>query len=312
MNIVHLDVDKKTASFLNKGDIFSYSISQIPDDIELSYATVLTLKHTSPVNKQTLKAFPHVKLIITRTAGFNHIDLDYCKKQGITVYRIPDYGAFNIAEHAMALVFAGAKNIIQDSAETKQGIFAYEHHLSLSLKDKVIGIVGTGRIGREMIKLSAGVGMNILAYDVSPDSIAETKASFDYGYEYVQLEELLMSSDVVSLHVPLSDETHHLINDNMLSLMKKGSILINTARGEIIDEQALVKHIKKFHFVGLDVVENEQHFRKDNPLLAFDNVVITPHAAFFSDYSVKKIGEETMRLIQLFHDGKEDHTSLLT
>lgn len=308
MNTIHFDVDSVSGNYL-EGEKYDFSLTQIPENTNVSFATVITIKHHSPVNDKTLRLFPHLKAVITRTTGFNHIDLDRCQKKGIGVYRIPDYGAFNIAEHAMALIFCGARNIISASKETQKGVYRYDHHLAVSLKDKVVGIVGTGRIGREMIRLSAGVGLNILAYDVSPDSIAETKSSFTFGYEYVDLEELLMESDIISLHVPLSPETHHLLNKERLTLIKEGAILVNTSRGEIIDENALLNQIQKFHFVGLDVVENEEDFHANHPLLSHENVVITPHSAFYSDYSIKKIGEETMKLISLIHNGKTDQKS---
>ncbi|OGK13226.1 hypothetical protein A2861_02860 [Candidatus Roizmanbacteria bacterium RIFCSPHIGHO2_01_FULL_38_15] len=248
------------------------------------------------MNKKTLVFFPKLKLIVTRTVGMDHIDLDYCKKMGIVVNNILDYGSFNIAEHAFALLLSGTRNIINSQKEIQKGIFSYTNYLGISLKNKRIGVVGTGKIGLEVIKRAKGFEMEVVAYDVYKNEKAAKKLDFPY----ITLEELAKTSDVITLHAPLLDSTKHMINKKIIRLMKKGVILINTARGGLIDTRALVNEIKKFRWVGLDVLEDEEKFTKKHPLLTFDNVVITPHIAFYSDASVKKIAEETEKIIYDF------------
>lgn len=300
MNIVHFDVDENLLKQL-EGTQFDYSLQDYIEN-DISQIEAVTVKLASKADKTTLARFSNLKLLITRTVGTDHIDLDYCRVSEIAVYHIVDYGAFNIAEHAFALLLAGTRNIISSQNEIKQGIFSYAHHLGVSLKGKTLGVVGTGRIGLEMIKRAKGFEMNVIAFDVIPNKQAQK----DLGFKYVNLEELALESDIITLHAPLLDSTYHMINTNIIEKMKEGVILINTARGGLIDTKAMIRNIHKFRFIGLDVLEDEQVFTKSHPLLEFPHVVITPHIAFYSDASVKKIAEETMRLIANFEKGDKD------
>lgn len=293
LKTIHFDVDAELGKYLS-GDKRNISLQNIGVKDDFSDIECISIKTASIANKATLVRFPLLKLLITRTVGTDHIDFDYCKKKGIEVKNILDYGAFNIAEHVFALLLSGTRNILSTQSEIQTGKFSYKGHLGISLKDKTIGVIGTGRIGLEVIVRANAFGMKVIAYDVYKNE----KAKKELGFSYVELVELLQKSDVITLHAPLIESTFHMIESHAISSMKNGVILINTARGELIDTDELVKNINKFSWIGLDVLENEKEFSKDHPLLKHKNVVITPHLAFYSDASVKKIAEETERFIR--------------
>ena len=178
----------------------------------------------------------------------------------------------------------------------------YGDFLGVSLKAKTLGVVGTGKIGLAFMRLVKPFDLTILAYDVFKNE----KAVQEIGFKYVALEELLQNSDFISLHVPFLPETKHMIGDKEIKQMKDKVILVNTARGAVIDTKALLKNISKFKAVALDVLEEEQKFNKNHPLLKYDNVIITPHIAFFTDDSVRRIAKETETIIQKFKEGNKE------
>lgn len=292
--IVHFDVDQEIEKyFKDKKYDFSLSkitISKIKDKDRIK---VISIKSQSSIDGLILKYFPNLKLIITRTVGMNHIDLDICRKNNIKVVNIPDYGASNIAEHALALLLAGCRQIVQADKQVHQGKFCYKNFLGTALKEKTLGVIGTGRIGLELIKLIQSFDLKVICYDVVKNEQAKKKL----GFSYVSLEFLLKNSDFISIHVPLLNSTLHLIGEREINLMEKGVILVNTSRGEIIDTKALIKHIKKFKAVCLDVVEGEKNFDKNNPLLKYKNIIITPHIGFYTYDSIKTIADKTEEII---------------
>jgi D-lactate dehydrogenase len=292
--LAHFDVDESIYPLLS-GTKYSENLLEIPKGKKYTEEAI-SLHVDSAVNKETLSHLPNLKLILTRSVGIDHIDLDYCKERNIAVYHITDYGAIAIAEHALALILYGARHIGEGIQRVKEGDFDYKRLCGFSLSHKTAGIVGTGKIGLELIKLLKPFQMKILAYDVFHNDSAQ----LEHGFTYVSLDELLAQSDIVSLHAPYMKETHHMIGDKQLRLMKKGSILINTARGGLLESQSLVTHSKKFRFIGLDVLENEASFTKKDTLLSLPNVAITPHIAFYTDLTVKKIADETSANLNRF------------
>ena len=298
MKVVHFDVDQELSRYL-EGEKYPHSLQEEQNKKILDEAEAISFKLKSKATSDSLSRFTKLKLIITRTVGLDHIDLDYCRAQGISVYHIPDYGAFNIAEHAFALLLSGTRNIVSSQKDIQNGLFRYAPHLGVALKGKILGVVGTGKIGLEMIKRAVGFEMEVIAYDVYKNE----KAAEELGFRYVDLEELLSKSDVISLHAPLIPTTEHMINEESIMKMKDGVVLINTGRGGLIDTAALVKLINKFRFVGLDVIEDEDSFNRKHPLLSHENVLITPHIAFYSDASVKIIAEKTIEKIAHFKKG---------
>lgn len=297
MHIIHFDVDPELNKYL-PGEKKEISLQDCDESLQKE-TEAISIKTASQADAKTLSQFPKLKLLITRTVGIDHIDLKYCREKGIAVYHIVDYGSFNIAEHVFALILSGTRNILSTQQEIKAGTFSYNGHMGVALKGKTLGVVGTGRIGLEVIKRAIAFEMKVLAYDVYKNEQAEKELK----YTYVEIDELLTESDIISLHAPLLDSTRHIISNDAIRKMKNGVVLINTARGELIDTEALIKNISKFRLVGLDVLEDEKEFNQKNPLLGYENVIITPHIAFYSDASVKKIAEETIRLLENFEKG---------
>lgn len=302
MNIVHFDVDDTFAPHFREQKypwpLTEKTVKRIKNPALID---VVTIKSSSNLSATTLKNLPALKGIMARTVGVNNIDLKYCRAHRIAAYHVPDYGSFAIAEHVFALILAKARKIIDLQVDIRKGIFHYSQGQGFTLQGKTIGIVGVGKIGREVAKIAHGFQTRILGFDIKKDLTFALRT----GLKYVTLERLLRESDFISLNVNLSDQTYHLISDSAIKQMKTGVVLINVSRGEVIDTQALIKHIDKFRFVGLDVVEGETQFNRHHQLLKYANVLITPHVAFFTDRTTTEIATITNRNIQHFLDGKQ-------
>ena len=280
----------------------------------------------SKVGAETLAKLPGVKFVTTRSMGFDHIDLAACRERGITVSRVPAYGERTVAEHAFALILALSRKIFLAYERTEKGIFDYHGLQGFDLCGKTIGVVGTGRIGANVARIAKGFDMRILATDPYPrQELAE-----ELGFHYVPLDVLLSQSEVITLHAPYLPETHHLINENNIGRVKKGAILINTARGALIDTKALLKALDEgiLSGAGLDVLEEECFIKeeseimsKDFPkkcdlgtivrnhmLIARNDVIITPHIAFNSREAVEKILATTAYNINNCSAGKPSNT----
>ena len=244
-----------------------------------------------------------IKLIALRCAGYNNVDLDAAGELGITVVRVPAYSPYAVAEHAIALILTLNRKIHRAYYRVREGNFALNGLLGFDLHNRTVGIIGTGKIGRIAGKILHGFGCEILAYDLYPNAEFAEK----YG-EYVSLEELLAQSDIISLHCPLTPETHHLIDDRAIAMMKSGVMLINTSRGGLVDTQAVIKGLKskQIGHLALDVYEREgSMFFEDlsgeiiqddvfQRLLTFPNVIITGHQAFFTEEALNNIAQTTL------------------
>lgn len=290
MKIAHFNVDVLIKPFLT-GPVIEDALT--PDVVQAlpNYTEIegISIKYSSTVSEDIIALLPALKVVVTRSVGIDHLDLALLKKHNIAVFNIPDYGSYNIAEFAVGMLIAGARNIVTGNQETHQGIFDYSHFPGLSIKGKTIGVVGTGKIGIEFIKRMSSFEARIIAFDAFPNQ----ERAEEYGFTYVSLDELWQQSDFISLHVPLLDSTRHLISDESISRMKDGVVLVNTARGEVIDTQALERNITKFKSICLDVVEGENEFGKEHSLLKYSNVIVTPHIGFLSDASLDSIGTQT-------------------
>jgi len=261
-----------------------------------------------------------VKFIATRSTGFDHIDLAACRSRGIGVANVPAYGENTVAEHTFALILALSRNVHKAYVRTVKGDFSLKGLQGFDLKGKTIGVVGAGRIGMHVIKMAKGFGMEVLAYDVKKNPFL----SEVLGFRYVSLPELLRRSDIVSLHLPYSPSTHHLMDREAFRLMKRGALLINTARGGLVDTHALVWALDGgiVGGAGLDVLEGEELVKEERQLLEKDfpkerlvtalknhillhreNVVITPHIAFDSREALQRILETTLANITNFLSG---------
>ncbi len=250
-----------------------------------------------------------VGMVALRSAGFNNVDLDAARELGITVSRVPAYSPRSVAEHTVALMLALNRKIHRAYARVREGNFALDGLLGFDLGARTVGVVGTGLIGREVARLLKGFGCRVLGYDPYPheDAVA-------LGVEFVTLGELFSSSDVITLHSPLTPDTHHLVDAVTLQQMKPGVMIINTGRGALIDTAAAIEALKEGHigYLGLDVYEEEGDlFFEDlsdtviqddvfSRLLTFPNVLITGHQAFFTEEALGAIAAATIANISAF------------
>ncbi len=242
-----------------------------------------------------------VYLLLMRCAGYNNVDLKAAKLYGITVLRVPQYSPQAVAEHAMALAMAANRRIHKAYNRVRENDFSLQGLMGLNFYGKTAGIIGTGKIGVAMLNICKGFGMNVIAYDMYPNKQIDVK--------YVSLDELLSSSDLISLHCPLFENTHYIINEQSIAKMKDGVILVNTSRGGLINTNDLIDAIKaqKFHAVALDVYEEESSFVFDDHsnsilntttvarLLSFPNVVLTSHQGFLTDDALITIAKVTLQ-----------------
>ena len=271
-------------------------------------------------NKELLEKLPNLKFIATRSMGFDHIDIEACKEKGIKVANVPTYGAHTVAEHTFALILAISRKLIPSVEQARKGDFSSEGLEGFDLNGKTLGVVGTGNIGKNVCELGLSFGMKVLAFSRSQDNDLLAK-----GVKYVTLDELLQESDIVSLHLPHNSQTEHIINMGNINKFKKGAILINTARGALVETQAIADALQKgiLSAAGLDVLEEEVHLREEaellsedylknvdiktellnHVLLTKDNVVITPHNAFNSKEAVREILDTTVANIKNFIAG---------
>lgn len=254
----------------------------------------------------TLLAANGVRLIALRCAGFNNVDLNAAHELGIKVARVPAYSPHGVAEHTVALILALNRKIYRAYNRIRDGNFSLDGLMGVELHGQTIGIVGAGKIGINLARIMNGFGVNVIAFDpnFSPEHAA-------VGMRSVTMHELFAQSDMVSLHVPLTPETHHMINEESLKQMKKGVMIINTSRGGLIDTKAVIKALKsgKVGYLGLDVYEEEGDlFFEDfsgkiiqddafTRLLTFPNVVITGHQAFFTRNALTNIADTTIQNI---------------
>jgi D-lactate dehydrogenase len=289
---------------------------------EFSDAEVASPFVNSRLDAAVLSQFPRLKLIATRSTGYDHIDLRYCATHGIAVSNVPDYGDSTVAEHVFALLLGVARNLVEAVDRTRRGHFTQTGLRGFELRDRVISVVGTGRIGQRVIEIARGFGMNVLAYDLRPDEAAATRLNFAYA----PLDKLLSESDVVTLHVPATSGTRSLLSDREFALMKQGAILINTARGHIVDVEALVRALadSRLRGAGLDVLPQEPLIREEaaifhqgavrdaadfkalvanHVLLRFPNVIVTPHNAYNTESALERIIATTLANIEAFAQG---------
>ena len=280
----------------------------------------------STVSKEIIDAMPNLKLIATRSVGFDHIDVAYAKEKGIAVCTVPAYGTHTVAEFTFALILALSRNVIPAYEQLRlDNNFSSVGLTGFDLFGKTLGVVGTGKIGKNVVRIGRGFGMQVVCTDLYPD----TTFAAEVGATYVDLSTLLASSDVVSLNAPYTKETHHLINRSNISSMKKDAILVNTARGELIETKALVAALKEGTIAGagLDVFENERQLTvaealvtgdaatpptedglalllADETLIHSGRVVATPHIAYCTKEAKAEILRVTAENVMKFSTGE--------
>ncbi len=328
--IAFFETTQKEKNYIKKKlKDFDLQFFNEPLNNDFDYKLILDTNVISPfiysvVSAKIIMKMKKLKLIATRSTGFNHIDLAAAKKRNIAVANVPYYGENTVAEHTFALILALSRNLHKAYMRTSSNDFSIEGLRGFDLRGKTLGVVGAGSIGVHVIKIAKGFGMKILAFDAKPNHILTELLDF----KYVPLEELLKNSDIITLHCPYNKFTHHLINMNNIKKVKKGALFINTARSGIIEPKALYYAIENniFSGAGLDVFEGEDLLKEENQmltknvsvehletlfkkniLLKRENVILTPHIAFDSIEAIERILDTTVENIIAFFEGKNYH-----
>jgi len=282
----------------------------------------------SRLGKEELEKLPALRFVTTRSTGYDHLDIAAARARDIPVANVPTYGENTVAEHTFALILSLSRNLRKAYFKTRDNDFSIQGLMGFDLKGKTLGVIGTGHIGLHVIHMAKGFGLDVLAFDVKKNHFL----SEVLGFRYVPLDELLSQSDILSLHVPYLPATHHLINGKNIGKIKRGAILINTARGALVETAALVKALDDgiLSGAGLDVLEGEELLLEEKRLLASteadqaaweklqitlknhillhrDNVIYTHHMAFYSKEAVIRILDTTLRSIQSFIEGKPEN-----
>lgn len=299
--------------------VFFPDISKAANDIE-----ILSVPHTVRIDEETLQKLPRLKLIACRSTGYDNIDATAVKKRKITVTNVPDYGSATVAEYTFALILSLSRKIPEILHETHSNEPNRHRERGFDLCSKTIGIVGLGNIGKNVAQIANGMGMNILAYDINRDEKLSSWLRVEYTDD---VDHLLQNSDIVTLHIPYTPENHHFIDIEKLNLMQKSSLLINTARGDLVDTVALVRALDRgdIHGAALDVVEDEYLLDPDElielavedksarstirhalALLALErmpNVIVTNHNAYNTVEAIERTNQMTVSNITGFYAG---------
>lgn len=274
----------------------------------------------SRINKYILDRLPNLKFIATMSTGYDHIDTEECKKRGIKISNVSSYGGNTVAEHTFGLILALSRKLNRAIERTKEDNFSLKDLMGFDLKDKVIGVVGVGHIGRNVINIAKGFGMKVIAHSKNRDK----KLCKELGFEWVNFDYILKYSDIISFHLPLSRETKHMINMKNIKKLKKGVFIINTSRGDILDTSALLYGFERkiIAGAGLDVLEGEANIKEERSLLKNrnkkewetflqnhillknNNVIVTPHSAFYTKEALERVLKITIDNLNAFAIGK--------
>jgi D-lactate dehydrogenase len=271
----------------------------------------------SKLDEAVLAQFPSLRMIATRSTGFDHIDLNACRRRGIAVSNVPSYGENTVAEHTFALILMLSRKVHQSFNQVRAGHLERAMLTGFDLQGKTFGVIGAGRIGLHAIRIGRGFGMRVLTYDIRRDPFLSDLL----GFSYVALDTLLAESDIVSLHSPLTPATHHILGAEQFRRMKRGALLVNTARGGLVDTDALIEALDSGQLggAGLDVIEGEELIKEEKQLLhephtleqlraatrnrillGRDDVVYTPHNAFNSQEALERILDTTIANLEAF------------
>ena len=302
--------------------LFFDDLSSIPQETK-SGIEVVSVFVGDQMNKETIDSFPVLKLIATRSTGFDHIDVAHAKSKNIEVVSVPSYGEHTVAEFAFALLLAISRKIYESYDKVSvSNSFEQKNLRGFDLEGKTIGVIGTGKIGINSIRIAKGFNMNVIASDPYPKNEEAEKM----GFKYVELDTLFAESDIITLHAPYMESTHHMINIETLPKLKKGVFIINTARGGLIETDALIEGVNKgiIAGAGLDVLEEEGAIKEEMELVSNEHpnpevlktvlqnhcladhprVIVTPHNAFNTDEALKRIVDTTIDNIISFGNGE--------
>lgn len=327
MNIIIFDVEdweRETFKRLEDQHELTLTSGSLTEEnaAEHAHADVISTFIYSDLSRETLESLDQLKLIATRSTGYDHIDLEHCREHDVAICNVPEYGTATVAEHTFGLLLTISHRLEDAIDRTRKGDFSPRGLQGFDLQGKTIGVIGTGSIGQHVIRIARGFDMRVLAFDVKPNEQIAEKLEF----EYVELEQLLHESDVISLHVPGSPQTKHMIAKEQFDQMKPGAILLNTARGSLIDERAMLQSLAegKLAAAGLDVLPEEPIIREeaellrrvyerdqtldtllvDQVLIRMRNVIVTPHSAFNTREAVQRIIDTTVENIDAFVSGE--------
>lgn len=276
---------------------------------KLAEYDALSVFVSSDVDEKVLEDFGGF-LVACRSTGFDHVAMDKAKREGVQVCNVPEYGDNTVAEHTFGLILALSRKIYAAIRKVEEGDFNHDGLRGFDLEGKTLGVIGTGSIGKHVIKIAKGFGMDVIASDTQPDH----QAADELGFMYVSQEDLIKKSDIITLHCPLVEATRHLLGEEEFEKMD-GTLLVNTARGELIDTEALIQALEenKVKATGLDVLEEECYIEddinylgeledkcdpkiilEDHLLIGRDDVLITPHNAFNSIEALQRIADTTI------------------
>jgi len=312
MKIAIFDVDAEKKTFFEKilGEIdVQYSSQEFTQEMAEKNCDceILAIRINSKISSEILEKMPNLKCIATQSTGFDHIDIEACRKRNVAVCNVPLYGEYTVAEHTFALILALSRNVHKSYVRTIKGDFSTEGLQGFDLQGKTLGVVGTGHIGLHVIRIAKAFSMKVVAFDVLENNFLADVL----GFSYCSFDEVLENSDIITLHVPHSVHTHHMINSESIQKIKPGALLVNTARGGVVDTKALIQALDEKILAGaaLDVIEKEEKILhsekneeiiKNHPLLFRDNVVFTPHIASQSKEAQQKILQTTAENILNF------------
>lgn len=291
------------------------------DALAMRNAAVLVVFVHSRVGKAVLEQMPKLRLIATCSTGYDHIDLKACQQRNVAVVNVPSYGEDTVAEFTFALLLAVTRRIREAAGQTRAGNFSVQNLRGFDLTGKTIGVIGCGKIGMNVIRIARGFRMRVLAYDpFQKSSVLKKNGALPAG-----LTRLVRTSDVITLHTPLNPNTYHVLNTARFRQMRAGVVIVNTARGGLIDTNALFRALQQgtVRYAGLDVFEGEETFAQegrltlgklseqavrtvleDHLLLHDDRVLMTPHLAFNTHEAVQRIYSATAENIRAFWSGK--------
>lgn len=303
-------LEKFNTDFCHELTFFETALVPATADLAIGFDAVCVFVNDN-LNCKTIErlAKNNIKLISLRCAGFNNVDVPAAKENGITIVRVPAYSPQAVAEHAVALMLTLNRKTHKAYNRIRESNFSLDRLVGFNVYQKTVGIIGTGQIGQAFAHIMLGFGCKVIAYDLYPSETLQAM-----GIQYVSLQEIFTQSDIISLHCPLTPETHYLINDKALSLMKKDVMIINTSRGALINTADIIQALKeqRIGYLGIDVYEQEEHiFFKDLSesiieddlimrLISFPNVLITSHQAFLTKEALTSIAITTLQNITDF------------
>lgn len=330
MKIIFFSCKKYEEPYLEKANINSYELTFIRESLSKNTAAlaegydVISIFANDDASSEVLEVLHQkgINKISIRSVGYDNADLKKANELNMRIANVPEYSPEAVAEHAIAMMLSLSRNIIRADKQIKEHDYSIDKLIGFNLNKKTIGIIGVGKIGLAVAKILKGFGCNLLGYDIRPDK----DLSKQIPVEFTTLENLCRNADIISIHTPLTQETKHLIDERLLGMMKYNVMIINTARGAIVNTKDIIKHLKSKHigYYGMDVYEKEKgiffinHLGKEVEdadlltLMNMSNVLITPHQAFATTEAIEKIAEITFHNISCWSRSEVSENEVTT